>query len=81
MVGTPAGHGDTFVADQPHERGRLHVPARQDQVGTGEQAGISQTPRVGVEHRHDGKHPVPFGDSEGTPAAGGLTLIERWPVR
>ena len=47
------GDGDPLVDDEVGDRRPGQVRPGHHEVGTGRDAGVGETPRVGVEHRHD----------------------------
>ena len=59
-------HGDrrARLLDERRKRSGLEELGREDEVGTGEEAGVRRAPGVGVEHRHDDEELVGFVEPE-----------------
>ena len=68
------------AADRIGQRRRREVGARHHHVGARQEARVRQSPRVGVEHRHDHQHPVALADRERVGRALGERVDERRPM-
>ena len=64
MVGTPAATVTCLVDDQFGDRRAGQVGSGHDEAGAGGHGGMGETPRVGVEHRHDREDHVALASAE-----------------
>ena len=80
IVGTPAATVTFSSTTRSASAGAGQVAAGHDQVGAGRHPGVGQTPRVGVEHRHDGQHTVVLADADAVGHEDGHRVQERAAV-
>ena len=80
MVGTPCRQRDPLRLDELGKALGRQVRARHDQVGPAGHGRMGEPPGVGVEHRHDGQHPVLLDRPEAPRREHAVRVQERRPV-